>query len=300
MNNNKIIPLDRREGKSTVSSRVLAELCEIQHENVLGLIYENKEYAEERFGVFRFETGKPSKGSIGGRPSKTFFLTEDQATFIITLMRNTEPVRHFKGALVKAFSAARAELAGKKTKALPAEPEDGVIRSSAIECALQHPGMRGATLRDYRDFAVVAREFLKTDAIASRTVTLRDGQKMKVHSVDYLNKVAELASRTFQVRQIEQGESENPFILRDFIALLERLAQNGEGAFTFATILAAAAERKLFAEIFNLASDFRRRSAFGKVLSRFNHRKFDLPGGSEAKWTVLGSGNSRRYFLAIL
>jgi len=64
------------------------------------LIKEYQVSIEEAFGILRFEIGE-IKGR--GQPEKFALLTEDQATFVIMLTRNTPPVRKFKRALVKAF-----------------------------------------------------------------------------------------------------------------------------------------------------------------------------------------------------
>lgn len=59
---------------------------------------------QQAFGIIRFEIGK----IIGrGRPARFAWLTEDQATFVMTLSRNTERVVQCKLNLVKAFSEAK-------------------------------------------------------------------------------------------------------------------------------------------------------------------------------------------------
>ena len=55
----------------------------------------------------RFETEKPLKGSKGGRPERVAYLTEDQATLLMTFSRNTPRVVDCKVALVQAFSKAK-------------------------------------------------------------------------------------------------------------------------------------------------------------------------------------------------
>lgn len=53
--------------------------------------------------------------STGGRPEEIYRLNEQQATFLITLMKNTEIVVKFKAELVKQFFAMRSLLLEKKT-----------------------------------------------------------------------------------------------------------------------------------------------------------------------------------------
>ena len=98
-----------------VDSRLLAERLGIQHESFLRTLDTYRTQAEQAFGVFRFEIGKPI-GPQGGRPSRYCLLTEDQATFIMSLSRNTPEVVQCKLDLVQAFSTAKRLLqSGKQT-----------------------------------------------------------------------------------------------------------------------------------------------------------------------------------------
>ncbi len=105
------------------TSRIIAEYGGQQHKNIRELI-ENHERDIKEFGrvtfetiplainddeVYTFETDKP-KISKGGRPEKIYKLNEQQATFLITLMKNTRKVIGFKKALVKQFYEMREEL----------------------------------------------------------------------------------------------------------------------------------------------------------------------------------------------
>lgn len=94
-------------GELVVDSRLVAQDLGIEHESFMETVYEYQGQTEKAFGVLRFETGKPQKGSKGGRPPKYALLTEDQATFLMTLSRNTPEVVLCKINLVKAFSKAK-------------------------------------------------------------------------------------------------------------------------------------------------------------------------------------------------
>ncbi|NEQ78472.1 MAG: hypothetical protein F6K23_39080 [Okeania sp. SIO2C9] len=95
------------EGALVVDSRLVAQELDIEHESFMETVYQYQTLTEEAFGVFRFQTGKPKGGSKGGRPPKYVLLTEDQATFLMTLSRNTPEVVQCKVNLVKAFSKAK-------------------------------------------------------------------------------------------------------------------------------------------------------------------------------------------------
>lgn len=89
-------------GQVYTLSTVIAKYAEIEHRSVIRLIKRHLEDLEE-FGVIGYSIHKPPKGSRGGRPTKAYKLNEQQATLLITWLENTEPVRAFKKALVRAF-----------------------------------------------------------------------------------------------------------------------------------------------------------------------------------------------------
>ncbi|NJR52891.1 MAG: Rha family transcriptional regulator [Leptolyngbyaceae cyanobacterium CSU_1_3] len=103
-----MLAVSEHDGVLVVDSRLVAERLGNDHgdwmQNVI-LPYQNQ--TEQAFGVLRFENGKPPKGSKGGRPSKYALLTEDQATFYMTLSKNTPEVVQCKIELVQAFSKAK-------------------------------------------------------------------------------------------------------------------------------------------------------------------------------------------------
>ncbi len=92
------------DGFLVVDSRLIAERLGIEHENFIGNIKKYLTQAEQAFGFLRFETGE-IQGR--GRPSEYAFLTEEQATFYMTLSRNTPEVVQCKIELVKKFIEAK-------------------------------------------------------------------------------------------------------------------------------------------------------------------------------------------------
>jgi phage regulator Rha-like protein len=86
------------DGEYVVSSEAVAEGAGIQHASVLRLIDENQADFEE-FGQVRFEI-RPGYNNSRVRVA---LLNEQQATLLMTFQRNTDQVRAFKKALVKAF-----------------------------------------------------------------------------------------------------------------------------------------------------------------------------------------------------
>lgn len=94
----------RRQAAVTTSLAV-ADGCEVQHKNVLAMVRRYKVEFEE-FGEIAFET----RFNPQGRSTEIALLNEDQATYLITLLRNTDIVRAFKRRLVKAFRHAINEI----------------------------------------------------------------------------------------------------------------------------------------------------------------------------------------------
>lgn len=94
------------QGQNVVDSRLVAEELGIKHKNFLATI---RKYEADiiRFGVLAFQTAKPPEGSNSGRPEVFCYLNEDQATFVMTLSKNTERVINCKLNLVTAFRDAR-------------------------------------------------------------------------------------------------------------------------------------------------------------------------------------------------
>ncbi len=97
------------------TAEAVAKYAKVQRKTINDLI--RKHFADlEEFGVLRFEIALPLEGSKGGRPGKLYHLNEQQATLLITYLKNTEPVRQFKKALVREFFKARQELARREAQ----------------------------------------------------------------------------------------------------------------------------------------------------------------------------------------
>lgn len=96
-----VFPFD--DGELVVDSRLIAQDLNIEHRSFMTTIrnYQNK--IESAFGFIRFDYAE----STGGRPERFAYLTEDQATVLMTFSKNTDEVVDSKIKLVKAFSLAR-------------------------------------------------------------------------------------------------------------------------------------------------------------------------------------------------
>ncbi len=111
-----------RDQQALTTSLIVAEHCELAHKQVIALVRKYQSDFEE-LGPLAFETRKGEALPQGGFAKATEYalLNEDQATYLITLFRNTTIVRRFKLALVKAFR--------KAINALNSPARAGVIRA---------------------------------------------------------------------------------------------------------------------------------------------------------------------------
>jgi phage regulator Rha-like protein len=107
MQDNKIVFLDPDDIKEEpfTTSKVLAEHGKVTHHALQNMILKFKDDIEE-FGKLAFEM-RPLES---GQSEKIYKLNEEQATLLITYMKNTLPVRKFKKTLVKQFYLMQKEL----------------------------------------------------------------------------------------------------------------------------------------------------------------------------------------------
>ena len=118
-----IVFLSPNTGEPFTTSDVIAEFAGIQHHTVTRLIQQHEPDFKE-FGILRFEI-EEIKGR--GQPAKHYQLNEEQATLLMTYLKNTEQVRAFKKELVHQFYAMRFEL----YKVQAAKAERKPVRASS-------------------------------------------------------------------------------------------------------------------------------------------------------------------------
>lgn len=87
------------------TSKIVSEMTGISHKRVKEAIRRNQEKIET-FGLLVAYASE----STGGRPEEFFILNEQQATFVMTLLKNNEKTVAFKLELVRQFFAMREEL----------------------------------------------------------------------------------------------------------------------------------------------------------------------------------------------
>ena len=117
--NMAILDITTQNDTLVVDSRLIAEELGIEHRALMQTIKKHQSIIEQGFGVIAFQMLKPLEGSRGGRPESIAYLTEDQATLLMTFSRNTEQVINCKVNLVKAFAAAKDKLTQGASLSLP-------------------------------------------------------------------------------------------------------------------------------------------------------------------------------------
>lgn len=133
------------------TSEVIAEFAGVQRRTVDHLLLTHKRDFEE-FGVLRFEMRKPPAGSRGGRPETIYHLNEEQATLLITYLKNTPQVRAFKKELVRQFYAMRRELVKREIERAKLAPTRRELTNAIRECVPDSPH-KAMWYKHYTDLA---------------------------------------------------------------------------------------------------------------------------------------------------
>jgi phage regulator Rha-like protein len=108
------------DGALVVDSRLIAEELGINHGDWMrNVVAKYQKETEQAFGHLRFENGTVTNSVGAINTVKFVYLTEDQATFLMTLSTNTSEVVRCKVLLVTQFSQARRLLAEQGYEQIP-------------------------------------------------------------------------------------------------------------------------------------------------------------------------------------
>lgn len=137
----ELVYMDGKKEPYTLSS-IIAECAEVKHRHLKILL--NKHRADfEKFGKVTFKIS-PSEA---GQNVRDYILNEQQATLLITYLRNTDPVKEFKTNLVKAFFEMRDEVAAFRYQRALEQPKRKSLHE-AIEHWEQAPKHAHPTLNN--------------------------------------------------------------------------------------------------------------------------------------------------------
>lgn len=142
-----VLAPQRADGEPYTTSEIIAEGTGIEHRKLRDTIRKYKTELET-FGL----SASYQAESSGGRPATGYILNEQQATFLLTLLKNTPVVVAFKKELVRQFFIMRDELARRRELRAIGKP----IRRSLTD-ALRDSGeverMKGHAYGTYTNLA---------------------------------------------------------------------------------------------------------------------------------------------------
>lgn len=130
------------------NSKVIADGTNNQHESVVAII---RKYEKDilDFGNIDFSDLKSGKR---GQPERVYYLNEEQATFVITLLRNSKIVVKFKKELVRQFYAMRRFILEKQSKLWGetriANKENRLKETDVIKLLVDYAKEQGSTHSD--------------------------------------------------------------------------------------------------------------------------------------------------------
>ena len=147
MNDLVFLDPNRLDAAPFTTSDVIASYAQISHHAVQQMVSKH-EASLEAFGQVAFEMrALQTKGGI--QEFKIYRLNEEQATLLITFLKNTEPVIKFKVELVRQFYAMRSELMKRRMERTGLKPIRRELTDVIQEAA---PGNKWA-YKHYTDLA---------------------------------------------------------------------------------------------------------------------------------------------------
>lgn len=141
-----------KENEVFTNSKVIAEGTGNKHEAVQAIIAKYSTDIED-FGALRFEMrALKFEKYKGSTREKIYYLNEEQATFVITLLRNSKVVVRFKKELVKQFYSMRRFIIEKQSKAWDetrkANKENRLKETDVIKKLVEYAKEQGSTHSD--------------------------------------------------------------------------------------------------------------------------------------------------------
>lgn len=146
--NQTAIEVVTKGDRLVVDSRLIALDLDIQHKNLAETIRKYESVIQQRFGTITFETAssKMPDGRINPKPEKFYWLTESQATFLMTLSRNTDRVIECKANLVQAFMDAK-----QSTPTVPQSYAKALLEAGRLALELEKAEAEKALLEEQNE-----------------------------------------------------------------------------------------------------------------------------------------------------
>lgn len=175
---NKLVFIQKYE--VFTNSKIVSECANVQHGSIRKLTEKYKSDFEE-FGILRFLNLK-SKNLQGGRPEKIYLYNEQQATLLLTYLKNTLPVREFKKELVRKFYNAKKRVEELKS------PEYKSIRAESKEVTKNSMKLIKNSSQD-----INTTDYIKAHTIANKATSKKFGIKKMI-------KLEEMTSEMLEFR----------------------------------------------------------------------------------------------------
>ncbi len=129
------------------TSDIIAEYAEVTHHAIQQIISKHENDLKE-FGRVAFEM-RAVEQKRGVNEQKIYHLNEQQATLVITYLKNTAPVRAFKKELVRQFFLMRAELMKRQQARADLKP----IRRELTDAIRDRPDLNRWAYKSFTDLA---------------------------------------------------------------------------------------------------------------------------------------------------
>ena len=209
---NHLVFLTPNTREPFTTSDVIAEFAEVKHHAIQQMIQKHESDFKE-FGKLAFEM-RPLPESRTKQKAKIYYLNEEQATLLMTYLKNTAQVRAFKKELVRQFYVMRTEL----YKVQMAKASRRPVRVSMTDAIKALPDSPHKALKygQYTDLAYklalgrTARQ-LRKDRGADKRATASDYMTAEEISLvaEVENKIGVLIGIGMSYQQIKAGLTRN-------------------------------------------------------------------------------------------
>lgn len=174
---NHLVFLTPNTQEPFTTSDVIAEFAEVKHHAIQQMIQKHESDFKE-FGKLAFEM-RPLPESRTKQKAKIYYLNEEQATLLMTYLKNTAQVRAFKKELVRQFYAMRFEL----YKVQAAKMERRPVRVSMTDAIKALPDSPHKAMK-YGQYTNLA--YLLALGKTASQVRRERGAKKRANASDYM------------------------------------------------------------------------------------------------------------------
>ncbi len=170
---------DSSTGEPFTTSDIIAEHTGNSYRSIQRTI-ENQIERLEKFGIMRFKIALSGKA---GRPKKVYHLNEEQATLLITFLKNTDVVADFKVELVRQFFEMRRLLQERQSAQWQQARAEGKatrrLETDAVKAFVAYATDNGSQNAQ--------RYYISLTRLAHKAVGVDDGERDQLSTAQLLN-----------------------------------------------------------------------------------------------------------------